>query len=415
MRHDSGEVVFEEAVLAESKRTTVLCLASYEKGADLMREAKRQGARVLLVTADKLAAAAWPRDAIDELYLMPDPSRRGDVLNAVSWLARTEHIDRIVALDEFDLEMAALLREHLRIPGMGETAVRAFRDKLVMREKASAAGVPVPAFTPIVNHARVAEWLRRVPPPWVLKPRTQASAIGIRKLAAEEEVWRAANDLGDDQSHYLLEAFVPGEVLHVDGIVWQGRVVFEECHRYHAPPFEVMHGGGIFCSQTVEHGSLLATEMKDANRAIVHALGLERGAFHTELIRGTDGRISFLECAARVGGASIAEMVEAAAGVNLWREWAKVEVADVEGRGYTPPDARTDYAAVLITLARQERPDTSGYTDPEVVWRLDRPHHAGLILASSDAHRLEALVEEYLRRFMAEFHASLPAPDRPTA
>lgn len=402
--------------MAGADRTTILCLASYEKGADFLREAKRQGARVLLITTEKLAGAPWPRDAIDELYLMPDLYRRDDVLNAVSFLARTEHIDRIAALDEFDLEMAAVLREHLRVPGMGETAVRAFRDKLVMREKALAGDVAVPEFIGVVNHARLADWLARVPPPWALKPRTQASAIGIRKLSDANGVWHALDELGDEQSHFLLERFVPGAVLHVDSVVWDGRVVFDECHRYHAPPFDVMHGGGIFCSRTERRDSPLEAELKQANRAVVRALGMSRGALHTEFIRAdADDRLYFLETAARVGGANIVEMVEAATGVNLWREWARVEVADAEARGYTPPPARRDYAGVLITLARQERPDTSAYADPEIVWRLDKTHHVGLIVASPDPARVEALLTDYLRRFLTDFHAALPAPARPTA
>ena len=48
------------------------------------------------------------------------------MINAVSYLARSQVIDRIVALDEFDIEMAASLREHLRIPGMGETTSQLF-------------------------------------------------------------------------------------------------------------------------------------------------------------------------------------------------------------------------------------------------------------------------------------------------
>src|SRR5688500_19907869 len=49
--------------------------------------------------------------------------------NAVSYLARSEHISRIVPLDEYDMEMAATLREHMRLPGMGETAMRFFRSE----------------------------------------------------------------------------------------------------------------------------------------------------------------------------------------------------------------------------------------------------------------------------------------------
>src|SRR5688500_5346844 len=108
---------------------TLLVLASFEKGHEVLRAAKADGCRVLLITDRKLASAAWPRESIDEVFYMPDMYNREHLTNAVSYLARTEHISRIVPLDEYDMEMAATLREHMRLPGMGETAMRFFRSE----------------------------------------------------------------------------------------------------------------------------------------------------------------------------------------------------------------------------------------------------------------------------------------------
>ena len=88
----------------------------------------------------------------------------------------------IVALDDFDVEVAAHVREHFRLPGRNESNARLFRDKLAMRHKARELGVRIPEFVGIFNHAEVARFLAVVPPPWLLKPRSQASAAGIRKL-----------------------------------------------------------------------------------------------------------------------------------------------------------------------------------------------------------------------------------------
>src|SRR5438132_12821140 len=106
--------------MPETRPLTILCLASYEKGEDFIRECKRQGCRVLLLTVEKLGQAAWPRESIDEVFLLPDLTQRLEVIHAVSYLARSQAIDRIVPLDEYDVETAAALREHLRVPGMGE-------------------------------------------------------------------------------------------------------------------------------------------------------------------------------------------------------------------------------------------------------------------------------------------------------
>ena len=389
---------------------TILCLASYFKGHDFIRECHRLGARVLLVTREALRDLEWPRDSIDELLLIPDLTDRDHMINGVSWLARTESIDRIVPLDEFDLEMASTLREHMRVPGMGESTVRFFRDKLAMRMQAEARGVLVPEFVPIFNHDRIRAFMERVPPPWLLKPRHSASAIGIKKIERAEELWPLLDVLGDRQSFHLLERYVPGDVFHVDAIAWGGKVVFAEAHGYFQPPFDVYHGGGVFCTRTLDRASEESAALVTGNEQIVTALGMTRGALHTEFIRGReDGRYYFLETAARVGGANIVALVEAATGLNLWREWARVEVADVHGDEYALPVGRSDHAGLLISLARQEWPDLSAFGDPEIVWRLSKRHHAGLIVASSAASRVEDLLAAYMPRFREDFFATLPA------
>lgn len=394
---------------------TILCISSYEKGHDFLRECAASGERTLLLTVEKLKDAAWPRDVLADVRLLPDFDDAGHVLNAVAWLARTEPIARIVALDEFDMELAALLREHLRVRGRSVTATRVVRDKLAMREAARSAGVRVPDFVGVIHHDDVRGFLDRAPGPWVLKPRTQASAIGIRKLGHAGELWRIIEELGDEQSHHLLERFVPGDVYHVDGIISGGEVSWAEVHRYAKPPFDVMHGGGIFASRTVPRGGDEEAALLAELARLVEPMGLENSVVHAEFIRAhEDGACHFLEVAARVGGAHIADMVEAATGANLWREWARLELAQARDAPYEPPPLRREHAGVLVSLARQEWPDTSGYDDPEVVWRLQKRHHAGLVMRSPGPERVGELLEAYMRRFQDDFHASMPAPDRAT-
>jgi len=396
-------------------KPTILCIASYEKGHDLLRECAAQGCPPILVTVEALKDADWPRDALADLHWMPDFTDTEAVINAISWLARSRRIGRIVALDEFDLQLAATLREHLRLPGPGETAVRFFRDKLAMRQRAARAGLAVPRFSGLFNDDEVRRFTESVPPPWVLKPRTEAAAIGIRKIETTEALWPALDSLEDRRSRFLLEEYVAGAVCHVDSLVANGRVVFACASRYSDPPFDVVHSGGLFSSVTVERGSPEETELVERNLAVAEGFGAVNCAMHTEFIRSdSDGRYLFLETAARVGGAHIVDLVEAATGINLWREWARIEVARLRGRTYVVPPSHGDYAGILISLARQERPDLSAYDDPEIVWRLDRSNHAGLIVASPDVDRVLELMANYMPRFREDFFASMPAPDKPT-
>jgi hypothetical protein len=221
--------------------------------------------------------------------------------------------------------------------------------------------------------------------------------------------------LGDKQASYLLERFVPGEVYHVDSVVSENQVVFANVSKYGKPPMNVAQGGGVFTTFTVPRGSEEDSGLREINRDLIAALGLVRGVAHTEFIQAqADGHFYFLECAARVGGAYINEMVEAATGVNLWREWARIEIAGEHGRYQLPP-VREEYAGVILSLARQEEPDTSGYNDPEVVLRIKRHHHAGLILRSTDSQRVRSLLEGYSERFAQEFLAVEPPREKPTA
>ena len=397
-----------------SRPLTFLCLASELKGVPFLVEAHRQGCRTILVVAEAYAQAEWPWSSIDELFRMPDLSRQPDVTYGVSYLARNHHIDRIVALDDFDVETAADLREHLRIAGMGHTTARHFRDKLAMRVTARDKGILVPPFTGVFNYDDLRAFMADVPPPWVLKPRFEAGAIGIRKLGDAEGVWRALDDLGDKQSFYLLEKFVAGDVYHVDAIVWQGEVVFSRASRYGLPPMAVTHGGGVFSSRTLPLRSAESVALLSLNQQLMTGLGMVRGVSHSEYIRGAaDGRFYFLETAARVGGANLDRMVAAASEVDLWTEAARLEIADVRGESYTPPAAKDENAGILICLSRQEHPDLSAYNDPEIVWRLPKPHHAGVIVASPDAARVEQLINAYAGRFAQDFLAIAP-PQAPT-
>jgi biotin carboxylase len=380
-----------------------------------MRECKRSGCRVLLLTAEKLRDADWPRESLDNTYYLPAELPLDDIVKAVTHLARTEKIDRIVALDEFDMETASTLREHLRIPGMGLTTMRYFRDKLAMRMRALDRGVRVPDFVPVVNHGDIRYYLDHVPGPWVLKPRQEASAIGIKKIHVGEELWPILDQLGDKQSGFLLEKFVPGDVFHVDSVVSENEVVFANVSKYGKPPMNVAHAGGVFTSFTAPRGGEEDEALREINRKLLAALGLLRGVSHAEFIRAhDDGEFYFLECAARVGGAYINEMVEAATGINLWREWARIEVAGGDGT-YKLPPVREDYAGVILSLARQEEPDTSSYNAPEVYMRIKKHHHAGLVLRSKEPGRVPALLQDYARRFTEEFTAVEPPKDKPTA
>jgi hypothetical protein len=398
--------------MADAAKLNLLVLASFNTGEPLIRRARERGAKVWLLTKARYLNKPWPRELLEDVYAEPDDAPLAHTVKTVSYLSRKILFDRIFAFDDIDVEVAATLRGHLRIPGMDEARARLFRDKLSMRTRAAEEGIPVPAFVHVLNDAAISAFMDRIPAPWMLKPRSEAATTGIRKIHSPQQLWELVEGLGDRRSQFLLEQFLPGDVHHVDALVSEKKVVFAEVHRNGVPPFEVASGGGMFTTSTVPRGSADEKALLALNEKVLARFGLERGPTHVEYIKGGDGTFYFLEAGARVGGAHVADVVEASSGINLWREWANLEI-DQGKVPYALPHRRQEYAGLLQTLARQEHPDLSAYDDPEICLKTDDPYHAGLVVRAKSHERVQALLEDYTRRFAADFHAALPPRDLP--
>ncbi|MCU0341662.1 MAG: ATP-grasp domain-containing protein, partial [Spirosomaceae bacterium] len=398
---------------------TFLCVTCYFKGGDFMRACKEAGNTVYLLTAKKMEHKPWPHEAIDEFFYLEDDSNTlpnfETMLTGLSYMMRSRKIDRVVALDDFDVEKAALIREHFRIPGMGQTTARYFRDKLAMRVQARDAGIKVPPFSALFNDVEITEYLRATSAPWVIKPRSEASAAGIKKVHSFDEAWEKIHGLGEERHLFLIEQFKPGAVYHVDALSLDRKVIFQRSSQYLDTPFEVAHGGGIFRSVTVPFDSKDAKALKKMNEQVLKAFQMNYSASHTEVIKcHEDGEFYFLETASRVGGAHLAEMVDFSSGINLWAEWAKIESAIAHGTDYQLPAVQDFYSGIIISLARHQWPDTGVFNDLEIVWRMNEEYHVGLIVKSTSRERVLALMDKYAHIIQQDFHASAPAKDKPT-
>jgi biotin carboxylase len=266
-----------------------------------------------------------------------------------------------------------------------------------MRTRARELGLRIPEFVGVIHHDDVRRFLADVPGPWLLKPRSQASSLGIQKLHHADEVWRAIERLGDDQSYYLLERLVPGELYHVESLVADGRVAFAEVHHYLQPLLDVHQTGGVYATRTVPRDRPEVAALRQANERVLTGFGLGCGAAHTEFMKAhADGELYFIETNARVGRSHTAEMVEAATGVNLWDEWARLEATpDV---AYEPPPRAERYAGVVLAPVQEDGPDVAEFVDPEIVHRLDEKQLVGVVVGADAPGRVEELVTGYAER-----------------
>ena len=389
-----------------------LCVTTYHKGADFIKSCKAEGNNVYLLTKKKLEHEVWPWEAIDDVFYVENWNQ-SDVTKGIAYKFRSIKFDRFVALDDFDVEKVALLREHFRMPGMGRTTSHYFRDKLAMRMKAKEEGVNVPEFTALFHDLDINAYADRVSPPWLLKPRLEASATGIKKIQNREELWQIVNALQDERDNYLIEKFAPGDVYHVDGLTLDSKVIFSRASKYLDTPLDVAHGGGVFRSASCEIGTAMEKALIKMNADVMKAFGMQFGASHTEFIASKEtGELFFLETSSRVGGANLAEMVEFASGINLWGEWARIESKVLRKESYQLPAVKHQYAGIVVSLSKFENPDTSSFNDPEIVWRMHKKWHIGMIVVSDSSERVMELLDNYTKRIASDFHASIPAPNR---
>jgi len=118
----------------------------------------------------------------------------------------------------------------------------------------------------------------------------------MKKIHTPDDLWPWLDRLGDDQSSYLLEQFIPGRVFHVDSVVSERRILFAEAHAYGAPPSTF---------RTVEASSRRAhfprdaaetLQLKELNRKLMQVPDWFRGVTHAEFLKAhATGKIYFLK------------------------------------------------------------------------------------------------------------------------
>lgn len=386
---------------------TFVCISNYFKGVDFLIELKKLGNAVFLITSDSLRDSPWPKDYIDEIFYMEgkdvDWNLEHLLLGIGNFMTKNK-IDAIIALDDYDVEKATYIRENLRIDGMGQTTGRYFRDKLAMRMRAKSCGISNPNFCSLFNDHDINTFADTISPPWVLKPRSEASASGIIKVYDKESLWNHITEMGNNRFKYLVEQFRHGDVFHCDSLIIDGKIIFSLTSRYLATPMEISQGGGIFRSANIAYNSEDDKAIKKVNEQVIKGFGLKHGAAHSEYIKcNEDGKIYFLETSSRVGGAHLAEMVAAASNINLWKEWAGIENALAKGIEYKLPKIKKGYAGIVLTLSKYKNPDLTSFSDEEVCFTVPLEYHAGLIVKSEKHERVLELLDNYADRLINDF------------
>ena len=246
--------------------------------------------------------------------------------------ARERGVELVARTSESDVLRAARLRARLGLPGQSVESAIAYRDKVVMKRLARAAGIRVPAFAVVDGPLDLLDFIDAEGFPVVVKPRTGAAAEGVAIVRGAADVASFLGRQGGADAPYvpgqwMVESFVEGEFFHVDGIMRDGRIVHAWPGQYTGGLAERIldesHVGSVLLAPDDERTAVLmrmAAEVIAALPAAPFPL-----AFHLETWIGPDGVPVLCEIASRAGGALLAEAYERAFGVQLAREGLRAQ------------------------------------------------------------------------------------------
>ena len=267
------------------------------------------------------------------------------------------------------------------LPGMGRTIASRFRDKLAMRMQARTLGIRVPEFTRGVQRPGG----RRLGRPRAAAVGAQAALVGGGDRHQEDRRSRRAvaraRRRGRRSGAVPARAVRPGRRLprRLDRL--RRRVVFAVASRYGRPPMEVAHQGGLFVTRRLPDESEDARALLDGEPAAAAGFGLGRGVSHTEFIRGVGRAGDVFSRHRPVSAAPSSSTPSRPRPGSTCGASGRRSRSPGKGGVYAVPPHRDGYAGIVLTLARQETPDMSAYTDPEIAMTIRKDHHAGLIVA----------------------------------
>jgi biotin carboxylase len=293
----------------------LLPTATY-RAADFVTAAARLGVDVV-VGSEHRQALAGPMG--DRAVVVPLAG--GDAaLDAIAALHDRTPLDAVLAVDDQGVVVAAAAAQRLGLRHNPPNAVAATRDKAAMRERLAAASLPQPAYRIVAHGADIASAATEVGYPCVVKPVSRSASQGV--IRVDDAIQAAAAGIriraivGDGPEPLLVERFVPGAEVAVEGLLLGGRLevlaVFDKPDPMDGPFFEET----IYVAPSRQPASVLADLEATVARAAA-ALGLREGPVHAELRIGTAGALMILELAARSIGGLCARALRFGAGVSL--------------------------------------------------------------------------------------------------
>ncbi|MDX2087625.1 MAG: ATP-grasp domain-containing protein [Kofleriaceae bacterium] len=272
------------------------------------------------------------------------------VLDAVRFIQRRKHVDRVEATVEAHIMSTAHVREAAGIPGTSTRTAFLCRDKPAMKEALRAGGVPCAESTAAATPDEVRAFVERVGYPVILKPRDGAGASGATRVDSDRELDAALRTFGGRS--IAVEEFIEGHEGFLDTLTLRGKVVHDFATHYYPNVLEAMRARWI-SPQFITTNRIEAegyNEVRRMAQKVITILGIETSATHMEWFVGPKG-LKFSEIGCRPPGVRAWDLYNVANDMDLYREWAHLLAYGKPGQY---PSRRL--AAGIIAL----RPDRDG-------------------------------------------------------
>ena len=287
--------------------------------------------------------------AFDDVVRVSDAMSGRDMIDAIDLLQRRHgKIDRIVGILEVIMVQLAEARVRFGVPGTRPQVAELFREKALMKEKLSAAGLPVAKCRLVRSTGEAEAFAANVGFPVVLKPPAGMGAKGTYRIDSGEALRQAVSGMGvSARQPVLAEEFLKGREFSFETITLGGQPRTYSISHYLPTCLEVLENDWIqwVCLMPREIEGPEYDGARTIGKAAILALGLDDGATHMEWFQRPDGSLAIGEIAQRPPGANITPMIGHVHGIDPYRAWAR---AVVDGELDAPWERKAAAASVFL-------------------------------------------------------------------
>ncbi|HZO34275.1 MAG TPA: ATP-grasp domain-containing protein [Gaiellaceae bacterium] len=282
---------------------------------------RHQRRAIAQAKAMKLRVAAVDRNPDAPGLAEADLTRIVDFADVDAVLRATRRIklDGVLTVSaDRAVPVVAAVAEARGLPGIGTETAHLMTHKVAMRRRLADAGVPQPRFAAVRNLAETRRAAEAVGFPAVLKPADSGGQRGVFRVESLDDVDTHLHEAlaASPSEEAILEEFVDGTELNGIVVARDGETIPLTLSDRMRPPGIGFGVGWIHVyPPTIPPGQLAESERIAEHT--VHALGLRTGVAFPQLIAAPDGRVVVVECAARIPGGQMADLVRVAVGVDL--------------------------------------------------------------------------------------------------